>query len=70
MIKFENPTNGRYYYLIVQRDMLNDTVLSVIFGGRLSRHYRKLVVNCESAIENEINRLTKKRLKRGYIKIT
>jgi hypothetical protein len=69
MIKFENPTNGRYYYLEINTDALNDLVLTIIRGGARSRVVRHFGYNCQSDIEREIERICKVRLKRGYVKI-
>jgi len=66
VIKFENPNNGRFYYLHVQKDLLGDVVLSSIRGGKFHRVERKIALNCEIEINKEIERITKIRLKRGY----
>jgi hypothetical protein len=42
MLKFENPTNGRYYYLYIERDLLNDMVLTIIRGGSRSRVVQRI----------------------------
>lgn len=66
LIKLENKTNGRFYYLLTQKDLFNELVLTVIRGG----HGRSVVIrygyNCKHRIEMEIIRLTKRRLRRGY----
>lgn len=66
MLKFENHSNGRYYYILVKKDILNDWVLTIIRGGSHSRVVRHFGYNCMEAINVEIERLTKRRLKRGY----
>lgn len=66
MLKFENSTNGRFFYLSIERDMLNERVLTIIRGGVNSRVIRRVVFGCELAIQKEVSRLTVKRLKRGY----
>lgn len=66
MIKFENQQNGRYYYLSVHKDLLNDWVLSVIRGGRHSRVVRHFGYGCRMALQKELDRLSKRRIKRGY----
>jgi hypothetical protein len=66
MIKFENKTNGRFYYLSLQKDILNDLVLTIIRGGRNSQRVLNVNYNCLDAITNELQRLIKRRLKRGY----
>ena len=66
MLKFENKSNGRYYYIYVQRDLFDDSVLCVLRGGKHSRIVRYVKHGCLSAIQNEIERLSKKRKQRGY----
>jgi hypothetical protein len=66
MIKFENQQNGRYYYMTVQKDMLDEMVLVVIRGGVRSRVIRRLRCGEGDTIRAEIEKITKKRLKRGY----
>ena len=68
MLKFEHP-NGRYYYIYVQQDFFNDIILSVMRGGRNQRITRNILFNCPVAIKKEIDRLSKKRIKRGYVLI-
>jgi len=67
MIKFENKENGRYYYLMIERDLFDDFVLRIIRGGIYARRsicqYKAL---SEDAIEKEIQRLSRIRLQRGY----
>lgn len=70
MLKFENPNNGRYYYIFKERDLLNDLVLTVIRGGNNTHVRRSIGFDCELAIHKEICRLSKKRIKRGYILVT
>lgn len=68
MIKFENKSNGRYYYLYIQRDMLNDVVLTVVRGGRNVRVARNVSILYDNrdSLSDEIARLSKRRIKRGY----
>lgn len=66
MIKFENKDNGRFYYLSLQKDILNDLVLTIIRGGKHSRIVRNIGYSSLETITDEIHRLTKRRLKRGY----
>lgn len=70
MIKFENPENGRFYYLNIHRDMLDDLVLSITFGGY--NIVRTRVVMCDSRenLHKTIERISKKRLRRGYVLIS
>ena len=67
LVKFDNPDNGRFYYLCTHRDLFNDLVLTVIRGGkngsRVERHYgfKDLL-----SIYAEIKRISKIRLSHGY----
>lgn len=70
LIKFENPINGRYYYLTVANDLFNKYVLTITRGGVSARVVKHLGFDCMEKIKNEIDRLTKRRLKRGYILTT
>lgn len=70
MLKFENTENGRFYYLSIQKDLLNDLVLCVNFGGshsgRAISYHRIIHAGSREDIQREIIRLSKKRLRRGY----
>ena len=66
MIKFENKENGRFYYLNVKKDLFDEWVLVVIRGGRYTSLVRTYGFNCLYSIQNEINRITHIRIKRGY----
>lgn len=70
MLKFENKSNGRFYYININKDMLNDLVLSVTYGGINTVRCRILLCGNLTSIHREILRLYKKRLKRGYILIS
>lgn len=70
MIKFENKMNGRFYYLKVERDLLNDWVLTIINGGHFSRRVSHFGFNNLDIINRHIERITKRRLKRGYEIVT
>lgn len=67
MLKFENPTNGRYYYLDVQRDLLDDCVLVIFRGGHHHNRIDRIFLPSGDALRTTINRLSKRRLARGYI---
>lgn len=67
MIKFENKNNGRYYYLIIEKDLFDDFILCVLRGGRNHRRIiRQFVHPDHEEINREIQRITRIRLKRGY----
>jgi predicted DNA-binding WGR domain protein len=63
-----NPTNSRYYTITVQRDMLNDKVLTYSWGGRQSKigGSKSLLVETEEEIQNHITYMMKRRKSRGY----
>ena len=65
MIKFENKTNGRYYYLSVEKDLFND-VLVVVRGGINYSPRRRVVCHGYNEIYKHVERLCKIRLTRGY----
>ena len=66
MLKFENKSNGRYYYIFVDKDMLDDIVLRIVYGGRYINRTRTILCSNRNLIQREIDRLSRKRLKRGY----
>ncbi len=66
MIKFENRSNGRYYYLMVQEDMLNEYVLTIIRGGYTSNVVRRMGFSSALVLQDKIDCLSKRRLQRGY----
>jgi hypothetical protein len=66
MLKFENKSNGRYYYIYIQRDMLNDHVLTILRGGKNARICRNIIVSDSGCIDEKVKYLTRLRLKRGY----
>ena len=66
MIKFENATNGRFYYLIIKTDLLNEMVLYANYGGVGISRSRTLCAGDRDTIHKEIERISKRRLKRGY----
>lgn len=66
MIKFENKNNGRYYYLYVQKDLLNDFSLIILRGGRFSSRVHHIGFSSFIGCERAISRITKRRIKRGY----
>lgn len=66
MIKFER-SDGRYYYMSVERDLFNDLVLMVIRGGASANRRYSVCVGHVQDIMAELLRLCKRRLQRGYI---
>lgn len=66
MIRFENKSNGRFYYLLVEKDESNNFALRIIRGGRNIRIVRSVLFDCALSLRNELDRLSKRRLRRGY----
>jgi len=67
MIKFENKENGRYYYLHVEIDIFCNTNLLVTRGGIRSNLRPRVIFSGEMGkIEEEIARISRIRLQRGY----
>ena len=66
MLKFKNATNGRFYYIIIQRDNTSPYAINIVYGGKHVSRNRKLVFNSNLALIQEIQRLTKRRIRRGY----
>lgn len=70
MIKFENKTNGRFFYLLLSRDLLGDCVLSVLRGGNANNKnvtvFRTIAAGSSDLLTRKIQSITKKRLSRGY----
>lgn len=66
MLKFEHP-NGRFYYIQYYRDMFDDVCVMVIRGGYNQRVVRTISCGVDSELQATVNRITKKRLRRGYI---
>lgn len=69
MIKFENPNNGRFYYINIGTDMLNDMFINIVFGGRYVCRNRIISVSYRDSLFKEIIKISKRRIKRGYILI-
>ncbi len=70
MIKFENKVNGRFYYIFIEKDMVHDCVLRILYGGVNVSRARNLMYGDIQTLRQEIERLTKKRLSRGYSLVT
>ena len=66
MIKFENKTNDRFYYLLVEKDLLQHWVLRIHFGGANISRCRVIGFEDSNKMQREIDRLAKKRLSHGY----
>lgn len=66
MLKFENHSNGRFYYLSLSRDLLQDHILSVIRGGPNKHVSAIIATGSAEALSQKIISITKRRLSRGY----
>lgn len=70
MVRFENKTNGRFYYIEITKDLVNEHILRVTYGGYRVTRYRNLYVGSRDAMELALAHLTKRRLRRGYDLLT
>lgn len=70
MIKFENPVTRRYFYINVHKDALGDMCIHIIRGGLYHVRHITLGYNCPDKINKEIERLTKRRIARGYVQVS
>jgi len=69
MIKFENPVNGRYYYICIQKDLLNPIV--AIYKGGTQKKIRKIYAfECHETMSRFIADMVKRRLRNGYVQIS
>lgn len=66
MVKFENKINGRFYYLFVEKDSDNCFALRIFYGGKHVRRTRTALYEDSESFRKEIERITKRRLQRGY----
>ncbi len=66
MIKFENKSNARFYYLSITCDMLNDNILSVTRGGKNITISNVVAIGSYESLLKKISQITRKRLSRGY----
>lgn len=67
MIKFENKSNGRYYYIFVETDIFGHNILGVIRGGMYKRGvYIAILSGNMGSIAKKIQEITVIRLRRGY----
>lgn len=66
MLKFENKTNGRFYYVKVQRDLFGHLVINCNRGG--VHHSIERILFCGNAreIREKIREIIKRRTARGY----
>ena len=70
MIRFENRTNGRFYYMVVESESPDKFTLNIIRGGKYVRVITSIVCASLHVVNSELERLSKRRLKRGYSLVT
>jgi len=70
MIKFENKTNGRFYYLSLHKDLLGDVGIRINYGGRHVCRVRFIACTSGLELQKQIEQLSKRRIKRGYSLVT
>ena len=68
-IKFENNTNGRYYYISTYRDLFDAYIIHIARGGNYKRVICRRAYNSQETVEIEIKRLSRLRLQRGYTRV-
>jgi hypothetical protein len=63
-----NKEKATYYKIILQKDMLNDWILTCVWGGINSRlgNYSHLMVNNENEAKVYIKNIMERRKQRGY----
>lgn len=66
MIRFENESNGRFYYMTIERDLFDDIVIRIVRGGRGVSVCRLVYCGCEDIARDEIGRLSRIRQRNGY----
>jgi hypothetical protein len=66
MIKLENVTTKRYYYLVAYRDLFDDNLLDIFRGGNNRNVRVSLHFDSADARKSEIKRLIQRRIQRGY----
>lgn len=66
MIKFENSTNGRFYYIDVKKDLFGDLCIHITRGGLNSSVSRLIFCDNGRMVREEIRRISKLRVQRGY----
>jgi len=69
MIKFENKSNGRFYYMEIRKDLL-DYVVVIVFGGSNVTRTRTIACDSRMDLHKELDRLSKRRIGRGYVLVS
>lgn len=65
MLKFERA-DGRFYYINIERDLLDGLILNVVRGGHRVSVSRTVAYHSPEDILKKIQEIIKKRLRRGY----
>jgi hypothetical protein len=67
LMKFENPTNGRFFYMFSHFDENGNPQLTIVRGGKNSKRIENFTFNDYARLHKEFERRANKRLKRGYL---
>lgn len=65
-IKFENKTTNRYFYIQIDKDLINDYMMVIRRGGQFKNVILKKGFSCWNALQKELDKIMKRRLQRGY----
>lgn len=66
MLKFENKTNGRFYYVKVQKDIFGQWIINCNRGGVYYSVQRILFSGDVAAVRKKLQDIIKRRTARGY----
>ncbi len=67
LMEFENPTNGRFFYMFSHFDENGNPQLTIVRGGKKSKRVENFVFDDRTRLDKEFQRRANKRLKRGYL---
>lgn len=66
LIKFDNPSNGRFYYMF-QHYEGERPVLTIVRGGQKRKAVENYFYDNISLMQQEVERKKKRRIQRGYL---
>lgn len=66
MIKFENPENGRWYYILIQKDLVSENAVTVVRGGRDRVVVRHAGFYSRADLDIYLAMVQKRRIRNGY----
>lgn len=66
LFKFDNPKNGRFYYMF-QHFEADKPVLTIVRGGKKRKVIENYVYDDLNSITQEIERRKKRRVQNGYL---